>query len=696
MQRNKILKRIGACVLACASFTLAACDTVLSSSGSILVPDGSVDMDELTLETVSELLASYGVLKKGEKIESLFDEENGEGYEYLIVEEKGAVLVKDGEKLYFGQTGDCEHTKFGVPKAQQETDCENIGIETSVCKNCSAIKYEFEMPFGHDWELVDEVPATKTERGKKIYECKECRKSKTERTPKLENENSGSDDTGDDTGDGGVTIDPSKTVLRVAAQDMGDGRFLDALEDYFEEFYKDYCFEAGKIGVDIIIDYRNDLYNLSTLPYMDSEVLFVPSTLSTEQIANNGWVADITDIMCEDRKDTGFYLEEKIDGGYLSEVSVNQKYYAIPYIRDSWGLIYNAELFNRYQFEVPNTTDELLALCDEMRYYGVTPLITTGAYPMYLDELTKIWWAQYEGVENYTNFWNGVNADGRYSSDIFAQQGRLTSWEILQKIYDNNFLHRDSMNMAVSHMDAQTRFLISGYQREPIAMITEGSWMLTEAEVILREIEQNYGNADLDIRMMKTPVNSAIINKCSSIPDDETLSAVITAIDEGYSYYEGVTDYDFALVREARNIVSTTGYNAIMNANIAPNKEALAKEFLRFVTSQEGIETLAATTGATTAIGWEITEEAYLRMDSVRRSAFEILRESIALPDESKLTMLEFGVPVDGLYCNGMRYQYIIQAFRQGYTASDIFHSTIAWFDGRFEDMLINYGVPNA
>ena len=702
MKGKRVLKRISACAVACASFTLVACEQGLPSGGSTGSGNGKFDMDEITLDAVYALLESYGVIEDIEDLETLFDEDNAKGYEYLIVEEKGIILVKDnGKKTTYGELGECKHSKFGIPKEEVEGDCETLGVETSVCKNCSAVRYEFDIPSGHEWELIEEIPATKTERGKKIYECEECRESKTERTPKLENDDSGNEDTGnEDTGDGGVTIDPSRTIFYVAAANAGDGRFLDALAEHFEEAYQNTSFEAGKMGVDVIVEYRTDLNgNIhAQLPYMESEVLFIPSTASTDSLVMSGLVADLTDIVCEEDKNTGVCIEDVMSQADKEEFRyIDGKYYAIPYIRDSWGLIYNAGLFEEYNYEVPNTTEEMFMLCEEMKHSGVTPLITTGAYPMYLDELVKIWWAQYEGVQNYTNFWNGVDENGLYSASIFAQQGRLTSWEILEKIYESDYLHRDSMDMANSHLDAQARFLMSSLRQEPIAMITEGSWMLTESEDILREFEAITGDAYLDIRMMKTPVNSAIINKCPSIPDDETLSAVITAIDEGYEYYDGVTDEDFAIIYEARNLVSTTGYNAIINENVQGYKEAVAKKFLQFVASEEGVNTLANTTGAKTAFTWAITENAYFSMDSVRRSAFDILCEGIALPDENKLTMLKFGVPVDRIYCNGTQYPYIAQAFQRGdYTASEIFALTRDWFNGNFMNMLVQYGVTDA
>ena len=112
MKKMMLMKRISACALACASFTLVACDG-LPSSGSTGSGNGKLDMDEVTLEAVYALLESYGVVEDIEDIETLFDEDSAKDYEYLIVEEKGIILVKDnGKKTTYGELGECQHKKY--------------------------------------------------------------------------------------------------------------------------------------------------------------------------------------------------------------------------------------------------------------------------------------------------------------------------------------------------------------------------------------------------------------------------------------------------------------------------------------------------------------------------------------------------------------------------------------------------------
>ena len=54
------------------------------------------------------------------------------------------------------------------------------------------------------------------------------------------------------------------------------------------------------------------------------------------------------------------------------------------------------------------------------------------------------------------------------------------------------------------------------------------------------------------IKMMKTPVISSIIKQTSTINDDKTLSAVITAIDNGETSYPNVSAEDFQRILKAR------------------------------------------------------------------------------------------------------------------------------------------------
>jgi hypothetical protein len=84
------------------------------------------------------------------------------------------------------------------------------------------------------------------------------------------------------------------------------------------------------------------------------------------------------------------------------------------------------------------------------------------------------------------------------------------------------------------------------------------------------------------------------------------LSAIVKAVDEGKTSVNGVSDKDFAIVKEARTCKSTLGGHV---AFVPENSDAkdLAKDFLMFMASDKGIETfMKATKGVSTAFKYQM------------------------------------------------------------------------------------------
>lgn len=47
--------------------------------------------------------------------------------------------------------------------------------------------------------------------------------------------------------------------------------------------------------------------------------------------------------------------------------------YGVPYVANAAGILYNREMFKEHGWEIPETWDELIALCDEIRSEGILP-----------------------------------------------------------------------------------------------------------------------------------------------------------------------------------------------------------------------------------------------------------------------------------------------------------------------------------
>ena len=47
--------------------------------------------------------------------------------------------------------------------------------------------------------------------------------------------------------------------------------------------------------------------------------------------------------------------------------------YSVPYVANAAGILYNRDMFEEHGWEIPETWDELLALCDEIEAEGILP-----------------------------------------------------------------------------------------------------------------------------------------------------------------------------------------------------------------------------------------------------------------------------------------------------------------------------------
>lgn len=281
-------------------------------------------------------------------------------------------------------------------------------------------------------------------------------------------------------------------------------------------------------------------------------------------------------------------------------------YYGLPYVTGAMGLYYNETVINEAlgegNWEVPNTTDELIALCEKLKAAGCHILLP-GSLDQYAKSFFLVNWTQYEGIENYLKFFDGIGFDsarGREttkSSLIYQQKGRLESMKVAFDLLDpdNGFVLPNTAEIGVNNLnDYQKRFVDS---KNKLAFYFCGDWLM-------QEIQDNSGAGSTAsvVKMMKTPVISSIIDSTNgysvdnevrlpNVNDDATLSAVIDYVD-GVSdtLPAGVTDSEAEFIRSARN---TMGSNNDIHSVYAPafsNAKTLANKFLIYMASDEGIQ----------------------------------------------------------------------------------------------------------
>lgn len=333
--------------------------------------------------------------------------------------------------------------------------------------------------------------------------------------------------------------------------------------------------------------------------------------------------------------------------------SSSNKYYQINWGGGMTGLIYNEDRLTALGFAVPNTTDELVNIMQDVKALGgsnpaytqTTSLVTYGA-SAYCNYLYYTWWAQYQTVEEYVNFYNGIDSGTMSRSpEIFRQQGLLKSMEVLE-----NMMHRDNgltwLNPSTgreAYRETQNRL-----QRGDGLFMANGDWVDNELASFREGLIKVNGRADT-VKMMRTPVISAIIERTPSIPDDATLSEVVKAVDNGQTGYPGVSDEDFAAIVAARNVVYSIGpgHNAYI-PSYASGKE-VAVDFLRFMATDKAIEIyIRSTNGASLPFQYNLKEknpELFDRISPLQQSRLNYFSEMNVniLPSQASFPLVRYG-----------------------------------------------------
>lgn len=325
-------------------------------------------------------------------------------------------------------------------------------------------------------------------------------------------------------------------------------------------------------------------------------------------------------------------------GEFPDPETVPFKSYVFPWASGMDGILYNEEHLTALGLEVPLTTNQFVEECEIIKadkslpYKGIENddfAIMSEASCGYWDYLYPVWWGQYEGIDNYYNFFNGLSyTDGLPAMDggTYRQRGKLHSLVTMEKMlkWSNGYVYKGIGDYG--HRDAQIEF-IKGMG----VFYANGDWFSKETAEDRAELKM-LGDKAYKIRMMPTPIVSEIVERTPSIvtegnaeETERRLRAVIRGIDKGwgnaysarvddtildYELLRDVTDEDYDIIKHARGIVHALGANH--NAGVpsyAKGKE-VAFDFLVYMASDKAQETyMRETGGASLPFDYDLKEE---------------------------------------------------------------------------------------
>ena len=369
-------------------------------------------------------------------------------------------------------------------------------------------------------------------------------------------------------------------------------------------------------------------------------------------------------------------------------------------------ILYNEDLLMQFTDKLPNTTDELLAICAEVKAnkgqnngkYNKGYSFMEYGTGSYFVHMMPIYWAQYEGLTNYKNFWNGMDA-GRYSKGIFEQKGRLHSLEVMEEILDANNGYIISNPSEFEFMQAQTSFL----QGETGIFFCNGDWFDNEMKTIREQIIKEKGGIDT-FKTMRMPIISDLGTKLG-ITDAE-LSAIVDYVDgtitiaPTFTSTKGLSNDDvIAAVKEARTVVYSLGPNHQAGIPVYAKGKDVAVDFLRFMATDIAQESyIKSTGGASLPFKYKLKEkniDLYNQLGTMQQTRHDYFSSSAyevyTLPSNRAFPLFQYG----GLKAF-TREEYFTDftATNKTWTAQKYFDETKAvWTDAKWTNALSLSGL---
>ncbi len=386
-------------------------------------------------------------------------------------------------------------------------------------------------------------------------------------------------------GGGGSKNDPSSIELHYWASGYGleyMQKMVKAFEEDHPEYTVDFIASSAVDSADIYNrpdDNTADLYITTMEGYMGYKSYLEPLDGLLEE--------EVDGVKIKDKMDSQLKTAFTADDGHT---------YALSWAEGIGGMVYNADVFETKNYKLPKTTDEFLSLVETISADKYTPFVH---YADYWEYVLNVFMAQYDGVDVYQKYWNGIWTDDKgtiwdktddveeaNSIKVFkTTDAKREAYKVIRALVNPKGYTYVGTN-SLTHTVAQTYFLNGAGLMQP-----NGGWL-----------EQEMKNTDStvkNVKMMKWPVISALGNKLGitenqlsavvAYVDGDTLDAIQqSAVDAVRAKEHG--EQIIERVREARNIVFSEKTQHLILIPEYSNAKEGAKEFIKFYYSDKGLD----------------------------------------------------------------------------------------------------------
>ncbi|MBA2520492.1 MAG: carbohydrate ABC transporter, N-acetylglucosamine/diacetylchitobiose-binding protein [Chloroflexia bacterium] len=185
-------------------------------------------------------------------------------------------------------------------------------------------------------------------------------------------------------------------------------------------------------------------------------------------------LADLADLMAAPAYDTeGATFAESLLSGSQETGLYDGVQRVLKYALTVYGVWYNQTWFDEQGYTYPETWEDMMALCAEIKETGVAPWTHQGQYPQYMRYLMNEMTAKHGGIE-------AIVALDNLEPDAWKQDAVRVSLEALRSLYDNDYFLEGTE--ALSHTDSQAQWL-----QGRAAFIPCGTWLENEMRDLIPE-----------------------------------------------------------------------------------------------------------------------------------------------------------------------------------------------------------------
>lgn len=383
-----------------------------------------------------------------------------------------------------------------------------------------------------------------------------------------------------------------KTIIKVDYFNIGYG------DDWIYEQAKEFVYENQEYAIFfkgdpfLVTQYNNRLEagrNLSDL--------YIAPYSSWYQFAATGDLEPITDVFNSkpDGEEGKTVLEKLADnyaeGAQYTNSAGKTDFFVMPWTQMVTGIVYNAELFERYNLEVPKTINELIAVSEEIITKStnegkrIAPFVVPGRIGGYFDFLGTAWWLQASGIDKVKEFF-ALESPEVFNPAIEPTIGKQKALEAFKTFFGSGANEHSKYVLTGSmQKDAYTAQL--DFLNGNAAMIINGNWFEQEMSELIESM-------NFRAKMMPAP----FLTDAQKDENDKYISI---------NYAAG-------------------GFDFMSIPSKAANKEG-AKKFMAFMLRDDMLKRFAVTTGSVRPFESDY-ESIMPNLSEFSRSVIEIIENS--------------------------------------------------------------------